>query len=282
MIDADVRFSIVPEWVSDHEQGGFSHLAVRLFSILARYANSEGGGIIPSRTTLARRMGLAGPDRVDVAKAELVDGGALAVTARFEQGTGRQLPNEYRLIFTPPATLGRAEETRPGEGRVNAPGGSRGNSAQTRTTEREDVPTATPSGRAPDQLWDALVEAMGVAAPITRSGRGAWNRARLELRDAGATPELIVKAAANYRRQWPNVELTPTALAKHWHVFALEADGATAIAIAEAWARNVGVHLPDAAREEKLADYAVKGLRDEQLDGLRRMMTDLSPLGVAA
>ncbi len=73
--------------------------------------------------------------------------------------------------------------------------------------------------RPTDVLWDALVEAMGTPAPITRSGRGAWNHALRELREVGATPELIHFAASNYRDRWTDVELTPTALVKHLHLF---------------------------------------------------------------
>jgi len=70
-----------------------------------------------------------------------------------------------------------------------------------------------------DELWDALVETMGTPAPATRSGRGAWNRAHRELREVGATPELVRFAAAAYRDRWPDVELTPSALVKHLHLF---------------------------------------------------------------
>ena len=93
-----------------------------------------------------------------------------------------------------------------------------------------------------DALWDALVESLG-SAPTTASGRGAWNKAIRELREAGATAPNIKAAASAYRHQWPDIAITPTALAKHWHVLApVEAPDVNPLARALAWARQTG-HL---------------------------------------
>lgn len=72
--------------------------------------------------------------------------------------------------------------------------------------------------RAHDEVWDALIVVMS-REPLTASERGAWNRAAKELREAGASAEQIIGVAAGYRREWPDVELTPSALAKHWGRF---------------------------------------------------------------
>lgn len=51
-INADLRFSIIPEWVIDAD---LSDRAIRLYAILARYADNETLQAFPSRETLARR-----------------------------------------------------------------------------------------------------------------------------------------------------------------------------------------------------------------------------------
>jgi biotin operon repressor len=51
-IDTDIRFSIVPEWVLDAK---VSDRAIRIYSILARYADNETLQAFPSRETLAKR-----------------------------------------------------------------------------------------------------------------------------------------------------------------------------------------------------------------------------------
>jgi hypothetical protein len=51
-LHTEVRFSIVPEWVIDAD---ISDRAVRVYAILARYADSETLQAFPSRETLAKR-----------------------------------------------------------------------------------------------------------------------------------------------------------------------------------------------------------------------------------
>ena len=51
-ITADIKFSIVPEWVMD---AAISDRAVRLYAVLARYADNDTMQAFPSRETLARR-----------------------------------------------------------------------------------------------------------------------------------------------------------------------------------------------------------------------------------
>lgn len=51
-IDADIRFSIVPEWVTDAD---VSDRAVRVYTILARYADNDTLQAFPSRDLIAAR-----------------------------------------------------------------------------------------------------------------------------------------------------------------------------------------------------------------------------------
>lgn len=81
--------------------------------------------------------------------------------------------------------------------------------------EKENSKEASASLRKRDPVWDALTAELG-AAPSTRSERGRWNRAAKELREAGATADDIRSRCAIYRRRWPEVSLTPTALSSNW------------------------------------------------------------------
>jgi hypothetical protein len=79
----------------------------------------------------------------------------------------------------------------------------------------EQKPLAAKSRRA--AIFDALVEAEELdLAGITRSKRGALNKAAQELDEVGATPEEIATRAATYRQVHPDWEFTANALAKHW------------------------------------------------------------------
>lgn len=79
-------------------------------------------------------------------------------------------------------------------------------------------PAKAKSTRATDELWEALVRAMG-RTHETEIERKRWNGALKELRNAGATPEDIETRANAYRREWPEIEFTPHALAANWSRF---------------------------------------------------------------
>lgn len=68
-----------------------------------------------------------------------------------------------------------------------------------------------------DVLFEAIVSACGHRLnALTKSERGRINKAAKELRDVGATPETVRKAATKWQSVYPTARLTPTALAHHW------------------------------------------------------------------
>lgn len=77
-LHTEVRFSIVPEWVIDAD---ISDRAVRVYAILARYADSETHQAFPSRETLAQRARCHWRS-IDRAIAELIELGAVTKTHR--------------------------------------------------------------------------------------------------------------------------------------------------------------------------------------------------------
>jgi hypothetical protein len=77
-LHTEVRFSIVPEWVLD---ANISDRAVRVYAILARYADSETLQAFPSRETLAKRAHCHWRS-IDRALDELIELGAVSKTHR--------------------------------------------------------------------------------------------------------------------------------------------------------------------------------------------------------
>lgn len=72
-VDSDLRFSIVPEWILDAD---ITHSALRVYAILARYADNETLEAFPSRETLAQRA-RCNVKTIDRAVQELQEIGAL-------------------------------------------------------------------------------------------------------------------------------------------------------------------------------------------------------------
>jgi len=91
MISDTGPFAIVPEWLIDAK---ISDRALRLYCILARYADANGDAF-PARSTLAERMRCA-ERTVDAALAALIEAGALTVEPR-QRANGSQTSNRYRL-----------------------------------------------------------------------------------------------------------------------------------------------------------------------------------------
>jgi hypothetical protein len=92
------RFAIIDEWLLDLD---ISDRAVRLYAVLARYADSETHKAYPSRETLAERLRCS-TKSVDRAAQELVESGAMTkqhrhnssivYTLRVVQGGGHHSP----------------------------------------------------------------------------------------------------------------------------------------------------------------------------------------------
>ncbi len=128
-------FSLIPEWVLD---SGVSDRAVRLYCVLARYADKDGEAW-PSRGLLAERLKCS-RDSVDRAVRELVDVGALHREHRTRNGA--HTSNLWTIMRV-------AAGSRP-RSRTTTPGGSREVAAQnenhlTRTIEANDHSSAVDS-----------------------------------------------------------------------------------------------------------------------------------------
>ena len=104
-INADLRFSIIPEWLLDSD---LSDRAIRVYSVLARYADNETLQAYPSRDTLAQRCHCHWRS-VDRAIDELVRLGAITKTHR-KNGDSYQ-SNLYTLRRVLPTQSGGTDTT---------------------------------------------------------------------------------------------------------------------------------------------------------------------------
>lgn len=80
---------------------------------------------------------------------------------------------------------------------------------------RETVKPKAP--RPADPMWDTMLRVCNIDPNgLTKTARGQINAALKELRDISATPADLEAKAAAYRKTWPEITITPTALVKHW------------------------------------------------------------------
>lgn len=90
-------YAIVPEWVLDAD---VSDRAVRLFAILARYADADGRAF-PGRPKLAKRLRCSSSS-IDRAVEELAAIAAVVTTARFRDDGSRSSNDYWLWPSTPP------------------------------------------------------------------------------------------------------------------------------------------------------------------------------------
>lgn len=74
------------------------------------------------------------------------------------------------------------------------------------------------TGMPVNHVWDACVEVLGYE-PKTVTEKRMWGNMTNSLRLAGANRERIVAVAQYYRKHWPDVDLTLTALEKWYSHF---------------------------------------------------------------
>lgn len=99
-----------------------------------------------------------------------------------------------------------------------------------------------------DEIWDAVMIACGVnAQTINSQERGRHNRAVKALKESGATVDQIYARAGSYKAKFPNVAMTPIALASHWS----ELDGAVCQIESQVPAVPKGWNAIKQAREQR-------------------------------
>jgi hypothetical protein len=140
-VTADLKFSIIPEWVLDSD---LSHKAVRVYAILARYADNETLTAWPARATIAAKC-RSTVKSVDRAIAELVAYGA--VTKQFR----RDEQGQHSSLYTLRRVEGGTKKTLGGD--KNDIGGATKSPHRTITNELE--PNKSVKQQAFDAFWSA-------------------------------------------------------------------------------------------------------------------------------
>lgn len=183
---------------------------------LADQANDE-GECWPSRATIAEDC------ECDISSVKrrirrLRELGLIVIEPRYEDG--RQTSNLYRLQLGVTSAPPRGA-TAPSRGVQPRPPRGWHSYDPAEPSEEPSLNRGTPP-RQRDVVWDTLVEILG--EPTNKQARSKRNAAVKYLKESLATRELptlaedveIRRRANYYRRLWPNVSLTDTALATHW------------------------------------------------------------------
>ena len=195
-VNADLKFSILPEWVLDSEA---THKAIRVYAVLARFADSETLQAWPSRATIAEKARMT-VRSVDAALAELENLGMLSKQHRVEDN--RYTSSLYVIRRVPP---GGAKIAR---GVVQNLHGVVQKTAH-RTITKELEPLELERERAFTEFWDSYPHKMDKAR--ARKAFGKLTKAnRLEAIEGAkrfaADPNLPPKRFIPYPATWLNGE----------------------------------------------------------------------------
>jgi hypothetical protein len=186
------RFAIIDEWLLDLD---ISDRAVRLYAVLARYADSETHKAYPSRGTLAERLHCSKAS-VDRAAQELVDAGAMTKQQRHNSSV------IYTLQVSSPLHRGVVTGDEGGSAPVMT--GVLTGDDLTRTTELEPTKREL-LNQAFNQFW-SVYQKKDDKPLAKRSFEKALDR---------TTVEVIVSAAERYRDD-PNREALFTKNPSTW------------------------------------------------------------------
>lgn len=189
---------------------------------LSLYMNERGGSAFPGVTRMVADTSLSDPT-VRKHLRVLVDTGWLTIVEHGGIAGERKRANHYTATTPqaddPTSTLGGT----PKAGDVDPP--------SSLTPKRQESAMESVGSDEPrkDLLFEALAEVCGMSlGELTTSARGAMNRAAKELRDLSATPAEVERRAQAYRKKYPGIDLTPSALAKHWPALSANGNGARA------------------------------------------------------
>lgn len=231
---ADNHFAMVPEWIIDAEV--VSDQAFRVYAVMQRYANSASGEVFPAVGTLAERLHRS--DRsIQRALRELeehsiirrvTDPEELEYLRSMRVGGSDFAPSSFTyLLRTTPVT----DLAPPGD-RSDGEGGDISDTQSTESLSREGTSAhadATETLPLQQHMFQEMVFAWfqrpyeQMEPVLTKTQRQRINAAIKELVEIGTQKGEITFAAREYRAKWPDMELTPQALVKHWHSFSEEA-----------------------------------------------------------
>lgn len=222
-------FSIIPNWLIEV----VTPSSVCVYLCLARYADNETYRCWPSQKEIAATLNIS-LSTVKRSIKELQEVGALEVHFRHRDD-GSYTSSEYVLLRIDPrlrveggGVTGEPRSCHPST-EVVAPVSEQEelypinytqltkpielDIANEQSSPADDPPT--PIRR--DLVFDSVCVACGIdQRELTKTQRGPLNRAVKELKDVGATPEMILERSMVFQALWPKIKLTPMALASRW------------------------------------------------------------------
>jgi hypothetical protein len=197
--------TVVPNW--RWEDTTLDPYELRIAGWLASHADSWCEEHV-TRNEIAQRLGMSA-GKVSKAMERLVDVGIVAPSST--PGKTRSRIDRWVVIFDFDAW----EKWSPGDhsnGHEVTVKRSRGDQHY-RTTEKDHSDGAARK-RPRNELWDALEAEMGAAE--TRTAQSLRGKAVRDLKEVGATPDEIHARCKAYRNKYRGLDLTETALLKHW------------------------------------------------------------------
>lgn len=232
-VTVEKHFAIVPEWIVFHPD--LSGNAVRVYAVLARRGDGK-GECFPSYARIGKDCGFS-PKTAKRCIQELVD--ASAVVKKQRRGDdGAPTSNLYVVMVSDPADRKGGGDTRVPTGVTGDPGGDSddrrgGDTDDPRvgspvTPERKPLneshseelpaqgPADTDAGPTHQDVVDRLVDVCGLTLPLTKAEGGRLGKAAKGIRTVIDQLDDIDAKAAGYRRKWPDIDLTPTALEANW------------------------------------------------------------------
>ncbi|QDP60659.1 MAG: hypothetical protein Unbinned1469contig1000_38 [Prokaryotic dsDNA virus sp.] len=196
--ETDVKFNIVARWVIESDISDKSKV---IYSVLCGFADSE-GKCYPSRSTIAKRAGCS-IKSVDRAIKDLETIKAIKVF-REKKPDGSNKVNQYFLNRFEGRVIQDARGSEVSDTRV-APAETLKENHIKKTTRRRDF------------IFEELAESCGIDwNKATKNELGRLQKATKQLKEIKATPEEIRAVADWYKKNWKEIEITPTAIVSNY------------------------------------------------------------------
>jgi hypothetical protein len=196
--ETDVKFNIVARWVIESKISDKSKV---IYVVLCGFADSE-GKCYPSRSTIANRAGCS-VKSVDRAIKELEELKAIKVY-REKKADGSNAVNKYFLNRF--------------EGRVIEV--ARGSDADVTRVAPEKSPKENHiknTNRRRDYVFEELAKSCQIDwTKATKNELGRLQKATKQLKEISAEPNDIKRVADWYKKNWKDIEITPTAIVSNY------------------------------------------------------------------
>ncbi len=219
-VTSDLRFAILPEWLIDHPD--ITPIALRVFAVLARYADKDTDEARRSRQTIADR---ARCSLTHLDRALLLLRQAGAVTWEHQYDSRGPAPSAYQLHFIPGGFSPPVVVPLPAGGGTSSIDSSIGGDTSEQVSPAAGVSTcpqagcdrgAEHAGPHRDPWWEAIAQATYPGEQIPEQHEKLAGKLAARARKAGHPPERILEAAAWIHDHWGADRLTLPSLVQNY------------------------------------------------------------------